>query len=66
MLKFIGTDMQKVDFEIQLPQTEIVRNLPIQEEFFWLRQNQEEHKLRLHDYAQIYRIPHLSKFTFRG
>lgn len=51
--------MQKVNFEIQLPETEIVRNLPIQEEFFWLRQNQEEHKLRLHDYAQIYRIPHL-------
>jgi Predicted RNA methylase len=51
--------MQKVDFEIQLPETEIVRNLPIQEEFFWLSQNRKERKLRVHDYAQIYRIPHL-------
>lgn len=51
--------MQKVDFEIQLPETEIVRNLTIQEEFFWLSQNGNEDKLRLHDYAQIYRIPHL-------
>lgn len=46
--------MQKVDFEIQLPETEIVRNLPIQEEFFWLRQNRKERKLRVQDYAQIY------------
>lgn len=51
--------MQKVDFEIQLPETEIVRNLPIQEEFFWLSQNRKERKLRVHDYAQIYQIPHL-------
>lgn len=54
--------MQKVDFEIQLPETEIVRNLPIQEEFFWLSQNGNEGKLRLHDYAQIYRIPHLYEY----
>lgn len=54
--------MQKLDFEIQLPETEIVRNLPIQEEFFWLSQNRKEQKLRLHDYAQIYRIPHLYEY----
>jgi len=54
--------MQKVDFEIQLPETEIVRNLPIQEEFFWLSQNGNKRKLRLHDYAQIYRIPHLYEY----
>ncbi|MFB2920809.1 MULTISPECIES: class I SAM-dependent DNA methyltransferase [Aerosakkonema] len=57
--------MQKVDFEVQLPETEIVSNLPIQEEFFWLSQNRKKQKLRLHDYAQIYQTPHLYEYLMQ-
>ncbi len=57
--------MQKADFEVQLPEMEMVRNLPIQEEFFWLSQNQKKQKLKLHDYAQIYRIPHLYEYLMQ-
>ncbi len=51
--------MQKVDFEIQLPETERVRNLPIHEEYFWFKQNGTKRKLRLHDYVDVYQIPYL-------
>ena len=33
--------------------------VPGNEEFVWLSQNGKERKLRLHDYVQMYRIPHL-------
>ena len=49
--------MKDLDFEFRIP--EEARNLVIQEEFVWLSQNGKECKLRLHDYAQMYRIPHL-------
>ena len=51
--------MQKVDFEIQLPEVEQVRNLPIHEEYFWFKQNGTKRKLRIHDYVEIYQIPYL-------
>ncbi|AOX00090.1 methyltransferase type 11 [Moorena producens PAL-8-15-08-1] len=51
--------MQNVDFEIKIPEIESARNLPIQEEFFWLSQNGKETKLRVHDYSELYRIPDL-------
>ncbi|NEP85664.1 MAG: hypothetical protein F6K18_01830 [Okeania sp. SIO2C2] len=53
------TDMQKVDFEIELPEIESVRNLSIHEEYFWLKQNGTQRKLRLHDYVEIYQVPYL-------
>ena len=49
--------MQKVDFEIQLPESD--RDLHIHEEYFWLCQSGTKRKLRLHDYAEVYRIPYL-------
>lgn len=55
--------MQKVDFEIQLPALESARNLPIQEEYFGLNHNGTKRKLRLHDYAEVYRIPHLYEYV---
>ncbi|NEP52514.1 MAG: class I SAM-dependent methyltransferase [Moorea sp. SIO3C2] len=51
--------MQNVDFEIQLPEIESTRNLPIQEEYFWLIQNGTKRRLRLHDYTELYQIPYL-------
>lgn len=57
--------MQKQDCEIQLPKseppTEELREpyLPIHEEYFWFSQNGTKRKLRLHDYAEVYRIPYL-------
>ena len=57
--------MQKVDFDIQLPESEPLteelrlRNLPIHEEYFWFSQNGTRRKLRLHDYAEVYRIHYL-------
>ena len=52
--------MKDLDFEIRIPQE--VSNLVIQEEFFWLKQNGKERKLRLHDYAEVYRIPYLYEY----
>ncbi len=49
--------MKNVDFEIRIP--EEVTNLVIQEEFFWLNQNGNERKVRLHDYPQMYGVPYL-------
>ena len=51
--------MQKLDFEIQLPEIESARDLSIHEEYFWLNQNGTKRKLRLHDYAEVYQIPYL-------
>lgn len=51
--------MQKVNFEIQLPEIESARNLSINEEYFWLKENGTERKMRLHDYHEIYKIPYL-------
>jgi len=53
----IETDMQKLGFEVQLPENE--RNLPIYEEYFWLSQNGTKRKLKLHDYVEVYQIPYL-------
>lgn len=49
--------VKDIDFEFRIPQE--ARNLVIQEEFVWLSQNGKERKLRLHDYAEMYQIPHL-------
>jgi len=49
--------MQDLDFEIRIP--EETSKLVIQEEFFWLKRDGKEVKLKLHDYAQVYRVPHL-------
>ena len=51
--------MQKIDFEIQLPEIESARNLAIHEEYFWFNQNGTKRKLRLHDYVEVYQIPYL-------
>ncbi|NEP78529.1 MAG: methyltransferase domain-containing protein [Okeania sp. SIO3B3] len=51
--------MQKINFEIQLPEMESIRNLPIHEEYFWFKQNGTKRKLRLHDYIEVYQIPYL-------
>lgn len=49
--------MKNIDFEIRIP--EEIRNLVIQEEFVWVRQNGKERKLKLHDYTEVYKIPYL-------
>lgn len=49
--------MLELNFEIQIPEES--SNLVIQEEFFWLTHNGTKRKVRLHDYAEVYRIPHL-------
>ncbi|AOY80723.1 class I SAM-dependent methyltransferase [Moorena producens JHB] len=51
--------MQNVDFEIQIPEIDSARNLPIHEEYFWLIQNGTKRKIRLHDYVEVYQIPYL-------
>ncbi|MGD1716006.1 hypothetical protein [Dapis sp. BLCC M172] len=45
-------NIQKVDFEIELPEIERIRNLPIHEEYFWFKENGTKRKLRLHDYIE--------------
>ncbi|MDY7003433.1 MAG: methyltransferase domain-containing protein [Cyanobacteriota bacterium] len=54
--------MAELDFEIRIPETEEINNLVIQEEFFWLSQNGKERKVKLHDYRELYRIPHLYEY----
>jgi len=49
--------MNNLDFEIRIP--EETSKLVIQEEFFWLKQNGTERKVRIHDYVELYSIPHL-------
>ena len=52
--------MTDIDFEVRIPQE--INNLVIQEEFFWLTQNGEERKVRLHDYRELYKVPHLYEY----
>lgn len=52
--------MKDVDFKVRIP--EETGNLVIQEEFFWLSQNGQERKVKLHDYVEMYRIPHLYEY----
>lgn len=49
--------MMQVDYEIRRPDN--VQNLVIQEEFFYVKQNGQERKVRLHDYPELYGTPHL-------
>ena len=52
--------MKKTDFQVRIP--EETSNLVIQEEFFWISQDGIERKLKLHDYPEIYRVPHLYEY----
>ena len=52
--------MKDVDFKVRIP--EETGNLVIQEEFFWISQNGQERKVKLHDYVEMYRIPHLYEY----
>lgn len=56
-------DIENVDFEIELPEVESVRNLTIHEEFFWLIQNGQKRKIRLHNYSEIYKINFLYEYV---
>ena len=52
-------EMQNIDFEIQLPDPASVRNLSIQDEYFWVIQNGMKHRVLLHDYVELYRTTYL-------
>ncbi|NEN93038.1 MAG: hypothetical protein F6K48_30765 [Okeania sp. SIO3H1] len=52
--------MKDLDFEVRIP--EEINNLVIQEEFFWLSQNGKERKVKLHDYQELYSVPHLYEY----
>lgn len=49
--------MTKSNYEIIIPKA--INNLVIQEEFFYLRQNGKERKIKLHDYVELYGTPRL-------
>ncbi|NET52303.1 MAG: class I SAM-dependent methyltransferase [Merismopedia sp. SIO2A8] len=51
--------MQTLNFEINLPEIENSRNLPIHEEYFLLTHDDSTSPVRLHDYSTIYSIPFL-------
>ena len=57
--------MQKVNCEIQLPDIDSARNLTIQEEYFWLIQNGTKRKVRLHNYADLYKVPYLYEQAYQ-
>ncbi|MGB3511812.1 MAG: class I SAM-dependent methyltransferase [Microcoleaceae cyanobacterium] len=46
--------------QIRLPDS--IENLPINEEYFFITENGREHRLKLHDYAEVYRIPGLYNY----
>ncbi|MDB9314631.1 hypothetical protein PN462_16080 [Spirulina sp. CS-785/01] len=47
-------------FQIRLPDN--IENLPINEEYFFITENDQERRLKLHDYAEVYRIPGLYNY----
>ncbi|EAW38069.1 class I SAM-dependent methyltransferase [Lyngbya sp. PCC 8106] len=48
------------NFQIRLPDN--IENLPINEEYFFITENDKERRLKLHDYAEVYRIPGLYNY----
>ncbi|MDJ1174630.1 class I SAM-dependent DNA methyltransferase [Roseofilum capinflatum] len=47
-------------FEVRLPDN--IKDLPINEEYFFITENGQERRLKLHDYAEVYRIPGLYNY----
>lgn len=47
-------------FQIRLPEN--IEDLPINEEYFFIIENGVERRLKLHDYAEVYRIPGLYNY----
>ena len=52
--------MTSTHFQIRLPGN--TEHLPINEEYFFITQNDQERRLKLHDYSEIYRIPGLYEY----
>jgi len=52
--------MTQTNFQIRLPDN--AGNLSINEEYFFLTQNGQERRLRLHDYDEVYSIPGLYEY----
>lgn len=48
------------NFQIRLPDN--IENLPINEEYVFITENGRERRLKLHDYAEVYRIPGLYNY----
>ena len=55
--------MIKNNFEIRLPDN--IERLPINEEYFFVTQNNQERRLKLHDYSEVYSIPGLYEYILR-
>ena len=54
--------MNQINFQIRLPDNIKNLNLSEDEEYFFITQNGQERRLRLHDYADIYSIPGLYEY----
>ena len=52
--------MNETTFEIRLPEN--IEQLPINEEYFFVTQNNQERRLKLHDYDEVYSIPGLYEY----
>lgn len=48
------------NFQIRLPDN--IENLPINEEYFFITENGQERRLKLHNYAEVYSIPELYNY----
>ncbi|MDJ1183753.1 class I SAM-dependent DNA methyltransferase [Roseofilum casamattae] len=48
------------NFQVRLPDN--IQDLPINEEYFFIMENGQERRLKLHDYADVYRIPGLYNY----
>ena len=48
------------NFQVRLPEN--IEDLPINEEYFFIIENGVERRLKLHDYAEVYRIPGLYNY----
>lgn len=55
--------MTQTSFKIRLPDN--TKHLPINEEYFFLTQNGQERRLKLHDYNDVYSIPGLYEYIAR-
>lgn len=52
--------MNENNFEIRLPDN--IEQLPINEEYFFIAQSNQERRLKLHDYGEVYSIPGLYEY----
>ena len=55
--------MTQTNFKIRLPNN--IEHLPINQEYFFLTQNGQERRLKLHDYGDVYSIPGLYEYIAR-